>query len=128
MIMDMARELGVAIAETPEYKRMSLAQAAVSRNASLQLLLSEFTQKRSALTSMLSSLDFDREAMIALSTDVERLQAQLRENPLFSEMLETEQAFSALLTSVDREINACIGRESDDDCTGDCTACGGCKH
>ena len=107
---------------------MSLAQAAVTHNAALQLLLNEYNTKKTELTAMLTKMDCDREVVMSLSTDMERLQSQLRENSLFSQMIDAERTFSALLQAVDREINACIGREESEGCTGDCTSCGGCKH
>lgn len=128
-IMEKARELGFALAETQEYQRMLSAQMAVRSNDPLSALLAEFTAKRSALMETLSDADFDNMLAMNLSADIERLQEQMMENLLFTDMLEAEKTFSALLTTVDGEINACIGgAKSGANCAGDCSGCSGCKH
>lgn len=131
MILDMARELGVALAESSEFVRMKNAQKALEQNEAIVTLINELHAKRTALVGLLQSNESEGALALELTNDVERLQGQLSENPVFSEMIEAESAFSDLIQTVDNEINACIGSTSGGcggDCGGDCGACSGCQH
>lgn len=130
-ISERARELGVALANSDEYKRMLAAHVTVESNAPLKALLDEFNAKRAALVEMLQKGDYDSALALEMSTDIERLQGQMTDNPMFSEMLEAEEKFSQLVSSVDKEINACIGGANRGDmhgCGGDCGNCSGCAN
>ncbi len=129
MVLEMARELGIALANSPEFARMKSAQAIVEENAALQTLITEFKAKREAICQLMVSADAEKDLIVQVSADMERLQAQLLDNALFFEMNEAEKAFTALLHSVDREINVCIGSENEaHGCTDDCASCEGCNH
>ena len=127
-ILEQARELGLALANSQEYNAMLAAQVNVETNEALSVLLNEFRVKRSAMLELLQGGDFENTLVLELSADVERLQAQMMENPLFSEMMQAEQAFSELLSSVDREINDCIGGKKGGSCSGNCSSCSGCAN
>ena len=126
-MLEQARELGIALANSPEFIRMKRAQAAIEQNEAVNALMQELQQKRTGLVNALSETDHDGSFALELTNDIDRLQGQLHENPIFMELLASESAFSALITSVDQEINACIGYEKSS-CSGDCGSCGGCKH
>lgn len=126
-VKEQARELGVALANSPEFARMKLAQAAIEGNEPLTRLIDELQEKRQHIVNLLSGEEQDGEEALTLTGDIERLQGQLTENPFFQELIEAEGGFSTLLTSIDEEINACIGVVRNG-CGGDCGACGGCKH
>lgn len=126
-IVEKARELGVALANTDAYKRMLAAQVSVESNVALKSLLDEFQLKRGMLVEMFQKGDYDNGLVLEISKDTERLQAQMMENPVFSDMLDAEKQFSELVASVDQEINACIGGKKDSSgCSGNCGSCGGC--
>ena len=126
-MLEKARELGIALAGSPEFVRMKQAQADMEKNEAVAALMSELQEKRMELVSLMNEENQDGIGALELTNDVERLQGQLQENPLFMELVEAEGAFSALITTVDREINACIGG-GQESCGGNCGACSGCKH
>lgn len=133
MILEQARELGLALAATPEYAKMCEAQRAVEQSEALSALMREFQDKQKSLLQILSDGNAERAAMIELSTDIERLREQLAESPQFSEMVAAEKAFSDLVHAVDAEVNACIGGTSSfsqqQSCDGTgCANCRGCAH
>ena len=126
-LMEKARELGIALAGSDEYKRMLAAQVNVQSNDSLRALLDEFKEKRAKLVSALSEGDFDNTNALELSADIERLQSQMLESPLFSDMIEAEKSFHDLIGAVDAEINACVdGSSAIRSCRGNCSGCDGC--
>lgn len=132
--MEKARELGMALANSPEYIRMTKARESVDSNKAVSELLREFQDKERQIVTMLEQDDVDREGAVMLTGDIERIKAQLLSNDLFSELMDSQQAFSDLLGAVNREINACIGIVDPQEdvvtasCNGVCENCKGCAH
>lgn len=127
-----ARELGIALANCPEYIRMLHAKEALQKEETVNEVIGELAAKKIQLISSVSgdapnsSTSYDA---ALLSQDIERLQGQLTENPFFMEMTAAEKEFSGLLSAINREINLCIGFEEDQStCNGNCAGCGGCSH
>ena len=126
-LIEKARELGIALAGSGEFIRMKEAQSAITESESVSSLLNELQAKRVQLVKIMEGDHQDALEALALTNDIERLQGQLQENPLFMELAESESEFSALVTAIDNEINACIGY-SKSECDGDCGGCHGCAH
>ncbi len=129
-MIELARELGLALANSCEFSQMKQAQADFEQNEAIARLMQELNEKRDRLISILASDDGDDLEAVSLTNDIDRLEAQLRESPLYSALIDAQSAFSAVLTAVNDEINACIGAETSESrsCSGDCGGCGGCKH
>ena len=126
-MLEKARELGFALANSPEFLRMKRAQMLVENDEAINSLIDELRQKRAQLVDILGGDDVDGALALELSGDIERLQGQLQENPQFTELIESETAFNALITAIDNEINACIG-VAKSGCGGGCDNCSGCRH
>ncbi len=128
MILEKARDLGLALSESPEFLRMQSARVVLDANETVSSALQDYQQKQEQLLDMLSGENPDRLQVAALSRDVETLQEQLLSNPVFSEAMEAQNAFSQLMTQVNREISACIGVQQSDEggCGGSCSGCSGC--
>ena len=128
-MIEKARELGVALAHSPEFLRRADARRKGEADAPLNEVVVAFREKRDAMVKMIGADALDNAVALELSNDLERLQQQLFENPLFSELVASEQSFSDLLNAVNQEINACIGIDSAaHSCGGDCGHCNGCAH
>lgn len=129
MVLEKAQELGLALCQSEEFANMQRTQVALESDEALCRTLQEFQQKQNELMSALQGDEgADRLLIAALSRDVESLQAQLLENPIFSAAMEAQNAFSALMQSVNTEIGRCIGipAEEEHGCGGSCGSCGGC--
>ncbi len=111
-VIDQARELGISLANSPEFMRMKQAQAALSQDEAVSGLLLELNQKKQELLSSLAEDSPNTFAAASLSNDIDRLSDQLKENPIFTELVESEGAFTSLIMAVDEEINACIGSDN----------------
>ena len=129
-MIELARELGLALANSCEFTQMKQAQSDFEQNEAIALLMQELNEKRDRLIGILSDEEGDDLEAVSLTNDIDRLEAQLKESPLYSELISAQNAFSAVLTAVNDEINACIGAETSASrsCAGDCGSCGGCKH
>ena len=129
-MIELARELGLALATSCEFTQMKQAQSDFEQNEAIALLMQELNEKRDLLIAILSDEEGDDLEAVSLTNDIDRLEAQLKESPLYSELVSAQNVFSALLTAVNDEINACIGAETSTSrsCSGECGGCGGCKH
>ena len=129
-MIELARELGLALANSCEFVQMKQAQSVFEKNDAITRLLQELNDKRDRLISILADDDGDDLEAVSLTNDIDRLEAQLKESPLYAELLSAQSAFSAVLSAVNDEINACIGAETSvsSSCSGECGGCGGCKH
>ena len=128
-MIELARELGLALANSCEFTQMKQAQNDFEQNEAIAALMQELNEKRDRLISILADEEGDDLQAVSLTNDIDRLEAQLKESPLYEELVSAQSAFSAVLSAVNEEINACIGGEtSESGCAGDCGSCGGCKH
>ena len=129
MILDKARELGLALSESQEFLRMQGAREIMDGNDAVTSALAEYKEKQDQLVDLLSGEDPDRLLVASLSRDVETLQEQLLENPVFAETMAAQNAFQLLMNQVNGEIAACIGGQtgSRGGCGGgSCEGCKGC--
>ncbi len=129
-MIELARELGLALANSAEFIQMKQAQAAFEGSDAVGELMRELNEKRDRLINILSEDDNNDIEAVSLTNDIDRLEEQLKESPLYEELVSAQTAFSAVLTAINNEINACIGSDTDSDanCSGGCDSCGGCKH
>ena len=131
MIIDKARELGIALSETPEFQAMIQAQKLLEEDVAVSALMAELQNTKSEIIDMMTQEDADATLMQAGSSRMEEIKEQLLNSPVFKDAVKAQDEFQKLMDIVNREIGACIGVPMDDDdeaCTGDCHRCGGCKH
>lgn len=129
-MIEKARELGLALASSAEYVRMIEARQNAANDDALNALMADFREKRDEVISLMQENDYDSERAVAASADLERIQQQLFENPLFSELLQAEETFQQLVAAVNQEITACISAAdpTEGSCNGNCSGCSGCSH
>lgn len=129
-MIELARELGLALANSSEFVHMKQAQSDFEKNEAIARLIQELNEKRDRLISILADEDGNDLEAVSLTNDIDRLEAQLKESPLYGGLILAQNAFSTVLSAVNDEINACIGAQTSasGDCSGDCGGCGGCKH
>ena len=128
MILEKARELGIALSESQEFQAMLSAREAFDANEAVTKMLEEYQNKQQQIMDMLSGDNLDRAAVTALSSDVEALQTQLTENPLFAAVMQAQNEFQNLMNQVNREIGRCIGMAEEEEtieasCSGSCAGC-----
>lgn len=132
--MEIARELGLALAASPEFLHLTQTRARVDASPCVSDLIREFQEKEQQIVSLVEGDDVNREDAVMLTKDIERIKEQLFANELFTELLQAQQSFSDLLSAVNHEINACIGVEESENgtvsahCSGSCANCSGCSH
>jgi cell fate (sporulation/competence/biofilm development) regulator YlbF (YheA/YmcA/DUF963 family) len=128
-MIELARELGLALANSCEFVQMKQLQSDFEHNEAIAQLMQELNEKRERLINILASDEGDDMEAVSLTNDIERLEAQLKDSPLYAELISAQTAFFTVLNAINEEINACIGATNESsDCGGDCGGCGGCKH
>jgi cell fate (sporulation/competence/biofilm development) regulator YlbF (YheA/YmcA/DUF963 family) len=131
MVIEKARELGIALSESMEFQRLNEARTAVDADGALSDMIDSFTNKRQEVMDALTDEDADPALLSAASREMERIQAILLENKLFQEMLDAQNDFQSLMSNVNNVIATCIGMENagnEGGCGGSCSSCHGCKH
>lgn len=110
-MLEIARELGIAIASTEEFKEMIQARKRMTEDTELMNVFQQMNAKKQQI---LLSLDDNPETFVSCSSitkDIEKLQNQMLENPLFVQTLIAEQNFQELLSKVNSEISSCLNAE-----------------
>ena len=138
MMIDKAKELGLALSESEEFQRVTAARAAFEQDAVSLALMDQYNDTQDKIVELLESTDPDPSEITALSQDLERLQGELSEAPAFVAVIEAQKQFQALMRQVNGVIGECIGLSGAEDilsfsssssgCSGSCASCAGCEH
>ena len=138
MIIEKARELGIAISESEEFINMTRTREAMEADEQLMANLNEYNAMQQSIMDIMSSDTDNTQAVQDMSRDIERLHDELLANETFHAMLEAQARFQQLMKQVNRVIGLCIGAEEHNEpdsdeaeeggCNGCCSHCTGCTH
>lgn len=118
-IIQMAFELGNAIAQSEEVASLQVMQNKLSEDKDAALLINQYQLVR---TQMENKIKDGLEVMPAEESNLENLQQQLNNNEIVKELIQVQEKFNNLMQSVYFAINQSITGES---CSSDCESCGG---
>ena len=99
---ELGRDLGEAIAETPEYRAFEEAKAAVEDDETAQERISEFEQLRQEFALAQQTGEVTQENV----RKVQEAQAELHSLPVMEEYLEAQEELQSRLQSVNEAISA----------------------
>ena len=133
MIKEKATELGLALSNSEEFKRVQQAKAAMDSDPHVQGLMEQYTNKQEQMVSMLQNEDNEGMTVSAIAKEIEDIQSELMADPVFIEMMEAQNQFANVMNEVNKVISAYInlGEEEESQssgCSGDCSGCSGCMH
>lgn len=120
-IMDLAGDLGKALANSDEYKAFQAAQAALESNVAAQVMLKDFRTKQ---------FEVERNRMMgeeitpALLEEFRAKQDVIMFNPVVRQFLVAEQQFGNLMMAVQKIIGQSVGLDLPGDDDGDGCSCG----
>ena len=104
MILEKARELGIALSESDEFINMTRTREAMEADTQLMDELNEYNAMQESIARLLT-MDGDNQAEIQqMSRDIERLHDELIANETFRAMLEAQAEFQQLM----KRVNAII--------------------
>ena len=98
MIVDKARELGMAISQSDEFVALTDAKSALDANESLHEMVQQFNQMQDRMIQLLSDdAELNQIEVQQLSKDIDAVQTQLLENDIFSSYLNAQSKFQQLM-------------------------------
>ncbi|MBR5292746.1 MAG: YlbF family regulator [Clostridia bacterium] len=133
MIKEKATELGLALSNSEEFKRVQQAKAAMDSDPHVQGLMEQYTKKQEQMVNMLENQDNDGMTVSAIAKEIEDIQSELMADPVFIEMMESQNQFANVMNEVNKVISAYINLGEEEEsrssgCSGDCSGCSGCMH
>lgn len=133
MIKEKATELGLALSNSDEFKRVQQAKAAMDSDPHVQDLMKQYSAKQEQMISMLQNEDNDGITVSSIAKEIEDIQSELMADPVFTEMMEAQNQFANIMNEVNKVIGAYINLGEEEEsrssgCSGDCSGCSGCMH
>lgn len=132
MLIDKARDLGIALSETPEFRAMLEAQKSLEQDRGVALLTEDFFRVREEVHSLLDRGDADMTDLQLKSEELESIRKRLFTSPAFIKAIAMQGEFQKLMDMVTREVGACIGIpmevQEDDVLAGYSYSSSACKH
>ena len=131
-VIAIARQLGHAIQEQEEYKTIMTAKDAADNDEALQALITEFNIKRVAINAEACKTDRDDETLKKLNEEMRTAYSDIMNNEHMKSYNDAKQAFDKVLQRVLAIVQqSAEGQDPDttdfsEDCTHDCSTCGGC--
>ena len=102
MIKEKATELGLALSNSDEFKRVQQAKAAMDSDAHVNSLMEQYTKKQEQMVAMLENEDSDGMTVSAIAKEIEDVQSELMGDPVFIEMMEAQNQFANVMNEVNK--------------------------
>ena len=132
-ILELAQNLGTAIAECEEVKTYKEMEKIYFESEEAQKAMQEYEEKRAAMTVKAKEMGMTPESMQLFQEEMQKAMEKLMENKTVSNYLEAQSAFNDILTKVNSIMAYCIQGEdqnmatsSSGACSGNCGSCHGC--
>lgn len=130
-ILDMAQNLGKAIAESEETKTFREMEKIFYEDSTAQELMKNYEAERANLTVKAKEMEMTPENLKFFQEEMKKSMDKLMSNKTVREYLEAKSNFNSIITKVNSIISFCIQGEeqelaSEGGCSGNCGSCGGC--
>lgn len=132
-IIKMARDLGKAIQESPEYKRINAAKAANDADVELQNLIEVFNMTRVKLSTAMQTEEKDEQVLAQLDKELKDTYTTVMGNKNMLEFNDAKQDIDKLMNQVNTILVASVNGEDPETCDaepqscgGSCSSCSGC--
>lgn len=130
-ILEMAQELGQAIADAEETKTFREMEKIFYEDEEAQRVMNEYEETRAKMTVKAKETGMTPESLKLFQTEMKASMDKLMANKTVKEYLEAKSQFNDIVKKVNAIISYCIQGEeqelaSEGGCTGNCNTCGGC--
>ncbi len=128
-VIEQAKILGQAIADSEEFKAYAEAEKKFHADAEAKKLTEEYDAKCAEASEELRREDITPPEIIKVRQQISREFGKLSGNAVISEYLAAKQAAEKLLSDVNSIIHFYVTGEeehSHEGCSGSCSTCGGC--
>ena len=129
-VIAIAKRLGEALKESPEYTLFERARDAMRANEELKNKLDEFKVQKALLDIEKEKTDADEHVVDIVNARVETLYKEIMDVPEMKAYSKAEEDLNLLMTAVNMTISSYIGggevSAENEGCTHDCSTCPGC--
>ncbi len=124
-VREKAKELAQAIASSPEYIAMRLAEEDMEEDAQLQECFIDYNEKKQALEDLMTQDSPDPEAVRKASEAFEEAQKIIRATPASKRYRYAAQVFKNMMNEVNQELQQLLDPSSGESkkCSGNCSSC-----
>lgn len=128
-IKNAAQALGEMIKADPITVRYEAAAEAYKNNTEVNELITEYNVQRSALGAEYQKEEKDQALIDTINSRISEIYKNITTHPVYTEYVKAQEDMNGLVNQVNREITGAIYGEYPDECTHDCSSCGGgCSH
>ena len=127
-VLEQARLLAEAIAESDVYQKMHQCENDAMKDAEATRAIADFVEKRQKVESLLAEGNMDHTALAEASKAMEDAEKKVNEQPKVRAMQEARGEFTQMMNKVNQILRFIITGETEDNsgCSGSCESCGGC--
>lgn len=132
-VIEKARELGMLLQESEEYKNYTETKRVNDTDTALQNMIGEFNILRMKLNQEMSKEKKDADEMKRLDSEIKELYGKIMSNRSMAEYTAASEKLEKLINSVNYIISQAANGEDPmtcpetaPSCTGSCSTCGGC--
>lgn len=132
-ILELAQNLGQAIAESEEIKTFREMEKIYFENDEAQKAMQDYEDTRAKMTVKAKETGMTPESLQLFQKEMKEAMDKLMENKTVKEYLEAKSAFNDILTKVNSIISFCVQGEEQDlaaeasgGCSGNCSSCSAC--
>lgn len=132
-IIKMTRELGKAIQESAEYKRLEASKDANDKDVELQNQIEEFNLVRVKLSTAMQEENKDEEAVAKYDKELKDIYTKVMGNKNMLEFNDAKQDIDKMMNSITNILMMSVNGEDPEtcdaepaSCEGSCSSCSGC--
>lgn len=132
-IIQMARDLGAAVQESPEYKRINTAKEANDKDVELQNMIEVFNMTRAKLSAEMQKEDKSDEKIAEYDKELKEVYTKVMGNKNMLEFNEAKQDIDNLMNQINNILIASVNGDDPQNCDaepqscgGSCSSCSGC--
>lgn len=122
--IEAAAQLGQALAESPQFKKLNLAEAETFSNKEAAAILADYRKAQQEMAAAASG-DVSKEQLEDIRSKLLEKQRELSSNGVVKNYLDSKKAFDRMM----QEVNSVLGHyleSGPSNCSGSCETCGGC--
>lgn len=125
-ILELAKQLGMMLAESDEAKALRLAEERHMEDAEAQALMTNYSIRCEQLSMEANKEGITKEEYEKLNLDAQAEFIKISQNETIKNYLEANQNFSELINKVNGIIAHFVRGEDNSGCGGSCASCKGC--
>lgn len=125
-ILDLAKQLGMMIADSSEAKALKEAEERHMADSEAQRIMADYSIKCEQLSEEARKPDITKEEYDKLNLDAQAEFIKISQNETIKNYLEANENFSNLINKVNSIIAHFVRGEDEGGCSGSCSSCKGC--